>query len=123
MDVGCTAFIVLMLFAVWNYVQRPDKVRLVLCGLAMGAALAAKFTAIFMLPVVGVLLLAAVRLGAEGGGRGGPEKQVTAPDDSCACGSGRKYKNCHGKSSQGKTAIARRGSTTRLTGGRRAHFC
>ena len=50
-------------FAVWNYVQRPDVLRLVLCGLAMGAALAAKFTAIFMLPVVGLLLLAAVRWG------------------------------------------------------------
>ena len=25
MDVGCTAFMVLMLFAVWNYVQRPGR--------------------------------------------------------------------------------------------------
>jgi hypothetical protein len=96
MDVGCSAFIVLLLFAVWNYVQRPDKVRLVLCGLAMGAALAAKFTAIFMLPVVGLLLLAAVRWGPKAAEQAGPN-QVTAPDDPCHCGSGRKYKNCHGK--------------------------
>jgi dolichyl-phosphate-mannose-protein mannosyltransferase/SEC-C motif-containing protein len=103
MDVGCSAFMVLMLFAVWNYAQRPGALRLVLCGLAMGAALAAKFTAIFLLPVVGVLLLAAVRLTPRG--PAGPDaKVVTAPDDLCPCGSGRKYKNCHGKAGQGKTA-------------------
>ena len=105
MDVGCSAFIVLLLFAVWNYVQRPDKVRLVLCGLAMGAALAAKFTAIFMLPVVGLLLLAAVRWGPKAAEESGA-KQVTAPDDQCPCGSGNwKYKNCHGKASQGSGGI------------------
>ena len=101
MDVGCSAFIVLLLFAVWNYVQRPDPLRLVLCGLAMGAALAAKFTGIFMLPVVGVLLLAAVRWGPKAAEKSGAT-QATAPDDQCHCGSGRKYKNCHGKASQGK---------------------
>ena len=103
MDVGCTAFMMLMLFAVWNYVQRPGALRLVLCGLAMGAALAAKFTAIFLLPVVGVLLLAAVRL-APRAAAGPGAKLVTAPDDLCPCGSGRKYKNCHGKTGQGKAA-------------------
>src|SRR5258708_7336979 len=82
MDVGCSAFMVLMLFAVWNYVQRPSALRLVLCGLAMGAALTAKFTAIFLLPVVGVLLLAAVRL-APLAAAGSGAKQVTAPDDLC----------------------------------------
>ena len=102
MDVGCTAFMVLMLFAVWNYVQRPGALRLVLSGLAMGAALTAKFTAIFLLPVVGVLLLAAVRLAP----RGAATKQVTGPDDLCACGSGRKYKNCHGKAGQGTSLSA-----------------
>jgi hypothetical protein len=100
MDVGCTAFMVLMLFAVWNYVQRPRAWRLVLCGLAMGAALTAKFTAIFLLPVVGVLMLAAVRLTP----RGADTKVVIAADDLCPCGSGRKYKNCHGKAAQGKAA-------------------
>jgi hypothetical protein len=102
MDVGCTAFIVLMLFAVWNYVQRPGPGRLVFCGLAMGTALTAKFTAVFLLPVVGVLLLAAVRWAPRA--TGSVVTQATAPDDLCACGSGRKYKNCHGKTSQGKAA-------------------
>ena len=103
MDVGSAAFMVLMLFAVWNYVQRPGARRLVLCGLAMGAALTAKFTALFLLPVVGVLLLAAVRWGPQAAAASGV-KPVIAPDDLCSCGSGRKHKNCHGKASQGKAA-------------------
>jgi hypothetical protein len=103
MDVGLSAFMVLMLCVVWNYVQRPNAGRLVLCGLAMGAALTAKFTAIFLLPVVGVLLLAAVRC-APGAAAGFGAKPVTAPDDLCPCGSGRKHKNCHGKTSQGRIA-------------------
>jgi hypothetical protein len=103
MDVGCTAFMVLLLFAVWNYVQRPGALRLVLCGLAMGAALTAKFTALFLLPVVGVLLLAAARW-APRAASGSGARQVTAPDDLCPCGSGRKHKNCHGKANQGKAS-------------------
>ena len=103
MDVGSSAFMVLMLCAVWNYLQRPQAGRLVLCGLAMGAALTAKFTAIFLLPVVGVLLLAAVRW-APGAAAGPGARQAAAPDDLCPCGSGRKHKNCHGKTSQGRTA-------------------
>ncbi len=107
MDVGCSAFIVLLLFAVWNYVQRPGPRRLVLCGLAMGAALAAKFTALFMLPVVGVLLLAAVRWApraAAGLDKKPDAKPAIAPDDLCPCGSGRKHKNCHGKGRRGEAA-------------------
>jgi hypothetical protein len=103
MDVGCSAFMVLMLFAVWNYVHRRSAVRLVFCGLAMGAALTAKFTAIFLLPVVGVLLLAAVRW-APRAAAGSSAKQITAPDELCPCRSGRKYKNCHGKAGQVKAA-------------------
>jgi hypothetical protein len=103
MDVGSSAFMVLLLFAVWNYVQRPGALRLVLCGLAMGAALTAKFTALFLLPVVGVLLLAAVRWAPRAALASGA-RQVTAPDGLCPCGSGRKHKNCHGKASQGKAA-------------------
>ena len=53
--------------------------------------------------MVGVLLLAAVRL-APRAASGPGAKVVTAPDDLCACGSGRKYKNCHGKAAQGKAA-------------------
>ena len=103
MDVGSSAFMVLMLCAVWSYVQRPQAGRLVLCGLAMGVALTAKFTAIFLLPVVGILLMAAVRW-APGAAAGFGAKKATAPDDLCPCGSGRKHKNCHGKASQGRAA-------------------
>jgi hypothetical protein len=103
MDVGSSAFMVLALCAVWNYAQHPNARWLVLCGLAMGAALTAKFTAIFLLPVVGVLLLAAVRW-APGAAAGPGARQAAAPDDLCPCGSGRKHKNCHGKTSQGRTA-------------------
>ena len=74
-DVGCVTFTILLLLAVWKYVQRPGLTRLVLCGLAMGAALTAKFSAIFLLPVVGVLLLAAV--------------WFSPPDEAAAGGSGR----------------------------------
>jgi hypothetical protein len=58
---------------------------------------------IFLLPVVGVLLLAAVRW-APGAAAGPGARQAAAPDDLCPCGSGRKHKNCHGKTSQGRTA-------------------
>jgi hypothetical protein len=100
MDVGSTAFMLLMLCAVWNYVQRPGARRLVLCGISMGAAVTAKFTALSLLPVVGVLLLAAVRW-PPGAPAASGARQAASPEDLCPCGSGRKHKNCHGKARQG----------------------
>jgi hypothetical protein len=61
MDVGLALFAVLFLFALWEYLQFPSSRRLLFCGLAMGALLAAKFSAVFLLPVAAALLLAAVR--------------------------------------------------------------
>jgi hypothetical protein len=61
MDVGLAFFTVLSLLALWEYLEHPSTTRLVLCGLAMGALLAAKFSAVFLLPVAAALLLAAVR--------------------------------------------------------------
>ena len=61
MDLGLAFFTVLSLFALWEYCERPGTKRLVFCGLAMGALLAAKFSAVFLLPVAAALLLAAVR--------------------------------------------------------------
>jgi hypothetical protein len=61
MDVGLAFFTVLSLLALWEYLEHPSTNRLVLCGLAMGALLAAKFSAVFLLPVAAALLLAAVR--------------------------------------------------------------
>src|SRR5271169_2401102 len=60
-DVGLTAFLVLFLFVLWRYVQQPDWQRLVLCGVALGAVLGAKYSAVFLLPVAAILLLAAIR--------------------------------------------------------------
>src|ERR1035441_3957276 len=60
-DVGVTAFAVLFLFALWRYVEHPGRRRLVLSGLALGAVLGAKFSAVFLLPIGAILLAAAVR--------------------------------------------------------------
>jgi hypothetical protein len=61
MDVGLAAFSTLFVAALWGYVQRPNARRLALCGLALGAALAVKFSAVFLVPIAAALLLAAVR--------------------------------------------------------------
>jgi len=97
-DVGIAAFLVLFLFALWNYVRHPGRYRLALCGLALGALLCTKFSAVLLLPVIPVLLLAA-RIWP-------PEAAVPAPgvapryragrNDPCPCGSGKKFKACHG---------------------------
>jgi hypothetical protein len=123
-DVGLAAFTVLLMFALWNYVSDPTWKRLVLCGLALGGALTAKFSAVFLLPVVGLLLLASLRWRPNpSAGRGPailrpqdvpplpPDREANAAAalagrpsmaraevrrrDLCPCGSGRKYKNCH----------------------------
>ncbi|MGA2326463.1 MAG: glycosyltransferase family 39 protein [Bryobacteraceae bacterium] len=61
MDVGLAVFTLLFVFALWSYVVRPGAKRLVWCGLALGAVLAAKFSAVFLLPVAAALLFLAVR--------------------------------------------------------------
>jgi hypothetical protein len=96
MDVGLTAFTMLFLFALWRYLQEPTRQRLVLAGLSLGAVLAAKFSAVFLLPVAAVLLLAALIWPV-------PKEAVAAEpvpsprdNDPCPCGSRKKYKVCHG---------------------------
>jgi hypothetical protein len=84
-DVGLAAFSMLFFWSVWRYVQQPSRQRLVLCGLAMGAMLGAKFSAPFMVLSAAVLLFVAVRPVAKAG-----------PNDQCPCGSGKRYKRCHG---------------------------
>ena len=65
MDVGLAGFIVLFLFTLWRYLERPGAGRLVWCGAAMGLMLCTKFSAVFLLPVAALLLLATPRrLGA-----------------------------------------------------------
>ena len=58
-DMGLAAFTVLFFLLLWNYVERPDARGPLLCGLALGAALASKYSAVFLLPIALLLLVAA----------------------------------------------------------------
>jgi len=126
-DVGEACFAVLTLFALWNYLRRPHWVRLVLCGLSLGAGLDAKFSGIILLPIVGLLMLASIRWPARSGDEksapsGAPPAKTEAPPlkplppshaakrgaapaarrkGLCPCGSGKRYKNCHGQAAAG----------------------
>lgn len=51
MDAGTATLTLLFVFALWRYVRQPDTRRLVWCALALGAVLAAKFSALLLLPV------------------------------------------------------------------------
>ena len=59
MDTGLAAFTLLFLFALWHYLERPGTLRLIGCGVSMGLMLGTKFSAVFLLPVAAVLMLAA----------------------------------------------------------------
>jgi hypothetical protein len=97
-DVGVTTFAVLFLFTLWRYLHQPTRKRLIFCGLALGAVLGAKFSAVFMLPVAAILMAAAVRWPLASGSGAAPEKSFAkvGPNSPCPCGSGKKYKKCHG---------------------------
>lgn len=60
-DVGFALCATLFLFALWHYLDQRTLKRLLFCGLALGGALGAKFSAVFLLPIAALLLLAAVR--------------------------------------------------------------
>ncbi len=51
LDLGASFFIVLALFSVHGYIKLPSLFRLCLAGIALGAALVAKATALILLPV------------------------------------------------------------------------
>jgi hypothetical protein len=95
-DVGLAVFTLLFLFALWRYLQRPGWTRLLLCGLALGAVLGAKFSAIFLLPIAGILL-AADHIWPIAKVSEQEESAVkVGPNSPCPCGSRKKYKSCHG---------------------------
>jgi hypothetical protein len=127
MDVPVTAFSLLFFFALWNYVRYPSVMRLLWCGLALGLALGAKFSAVLLIPLAAALLLAAVLWPPETDpGRpltwldpfhsrfhmaeAKPAESASAGatigrNQKCPCGSGKKYKACHGKTAvRGKPA-------------------
>jgi hypothetical protein len=97
-DVGITAFLIVFLFALWNYVLHPGRKPLVLCGLALGGLLCAKFSAVLMLPAIPVLLLAAKVWPpiADRSARATAARFRARRNDPCPCGSGKKFKACHG---------------------------
>ena len=99
-DVGVAAFIMLFLLTLWDYLERPGWARMLWCGLALAAALGSKFSAVAMLPVAVMLLLAAAFRPAESVAPAGPFSRLpkAGPNVLCPCGSGTKYKHCHGKS-------------------------
>ena len=99
-DVGVTAFAILFLFLLWRYVQDPSWRRLIFCGLALGLVLGAKFSAVFLLPCAAILMAAAIRWPiADRAAAEEPQDKRFAkvgPNTPCPCGSGKKYKKCHG---------------------------
>jgi hypothetical protein len=105
-DVGFAGFTVLFFFALWSYLRYPSLLRLVLCGLALGAVLTTKFSALLLLPVAGLLIFAAALRPPQGPK---PKRSFlnlyeftldpavkTGPNEPCPCGRGRKFKVCHG---------------------------
>ena len=56
-DLAVTTFAVIALYAFWHYLRRPDARRLVLAGLAVGLALAAKLSGLLLLPLLLILIL------------------------------------------------------------------
>lgn len=60
-DAGLATFLVFFIVALWDYVNRPAVWRGVVCGLLLGAALGAKYSAVVLPPLAVLLILAAVR--------------------------------------------------------------
>lgn len=58
-DVGFAAFEIFFLYALWMYLERPTRARAIAAGLAMGAMLGAKFSAVALIPVAVILVVAA----------------------------------------------------------------
>jgi len=56
-DLGATFFIFVSVYCLWRFCARPSWGRLGLTGVAFGLAQATKFSALFLAPVFGVLLI------------------------------------------------------------------
>jgi dolichyl-phosphate-mannose-protein mannosyltransferase len=57
-DAGVTVFTLLFLLALLKFLRKPSLFRLAAAGVALGLALSSKFSAIFLLPIAGALLVA-----------------------------------------------------------------
>ena len=60
-DTGFALCALLFAWSLWRYLNRRTLGRLLVCGLALGAALGAKFTGVLLLPLLLVLVLWATR--------------------------------------------------------------
>jgi hypothetical protein len=56
-DVGATCCFVAAMYSFYRYCRRPGWVRLVVAGLALGVALSAKYTGIFLVPMLGLVVV------------------------------------------------------------------
>lgn len=54
-DIGITFFLFLSVYLFWRCLRRPSPARLVLAGLSLGLAQSVKFSAIIILPMMGLL--------------------------------------------------------------------
>ncbi len=54
-DIGLALFFFLTVWAAWRWAERPGPGRLALIGAALGATFASKYTAFWILPVIGAL--------------------------------------------------------------------
>jgi hypothetical protein len=69
-DAGLTFFFFLTAYLFWRFLRNPSVVRLLLTGVALGAAQGVKFSAILLLPLLGLLgLIAVVRASAYPAGK------------------------------------------------------
>ena len=56
-DMGVTCFATLTLYAFWRWMARPTAARAVIAGLALGFAEVSKFSAVYLIPVLMIILL------------------------------------------------------------------
>ena len=54
-DLGITLFIFLSVYSLWRWTERPTRRALLLVGFAVGGTFAAKYTALWLLPILGGL--------------------------------------------------------------------
>jgi 4-amino-4-deoxy-L-arabinose transferase-like glycosyltransferase len=57
-DLGITLFIFLSVYALWRWSEHPTRGGLILLSAAVGGTFAAKYTALWLLPILGVLAVA-----------------------------------------------------------------
>jgi hypothetical protein len=66
-DSGVTTFSLLFLLLLFRYFQKPSYGRSAAAGVALGLALCAKFSGVFLLPIAGILIGAWLRMPAAAG--------------------------------------------------------